>query len=204
MELVIDMRVLLTFAPIAALAACNPYNPDLGPTPFRCGNSDPVCPSGYTCNAGLCEEEDGGGPDGNTNTDAGCADPAERPVPNDMISTATNGAVFDQLPMIMFEGLSLCPNMDVDYFHLNQPNNCGGAGPACPNLRVTANFEDLAVPPTVVIQNATGTTIAPGGSTGNPGEVRAVLANVPQGQYYVRVTAQAVLSHYALTIDGTQ
>jgi hypothetical protein len=201
---VIDMRVLLTlaFAPIAALAACNPYNPDLGQTPFRCGASEPMCPSGYACVAGLCEEDNGDGPDADVgNPDGGCQDPAEQ---NDMITTATNGAVFDQLPMIMFEGLSLCPMMDVDYFHLNQPNNCGGAGPACPNLDVLAEFEDLGVPPTVVIQNATGVTVAMGGTTGTAGEIKAVLNNVAQGQYYVRVTAQAVLDHYALTIDGTR
>jgi len=200
MELVISMRVLFYVPALAVFAACNPYNPDLGPTPFRCGAMDPQCPGGYECVAGLCEEMGGEGPDADTHPDAGCLDLAE---PNNTITTATNGAVFDQLQMIMFEGLSLCPAMDADFFHLNQPLNCGGTGPACPNLAVTAEFENLQVPPTLVIQNATGVTVAPGGTTGTQGQIKAVLNNVAQGQYYVRVTAQAVLEHYTLTIDGT-
>lgn len=43
-----------------------------------------------------------------------------------------------------------------------------------------------------------------GGTTGTQGQIKAVLNNVAQGQYYVRVTAQAVLEHYTLTIDGTR
>jgi hypothetical protein len=199
MELVIDMRALLTFASFAALTACNPYDPDLGDTPFRCGSQDPVCPSGYACVSGLCER-DVGGPDADTHADGACADLGE---PNNMLTQATPGAVWDMRTMIMFESLTLCPMMDTDYFHLNQPTLCGGAGPACPNVTVTADFEDLSVQPTIAIQNATGVTIQMSSPTG-PGQVRAVLTNAAQGQYYVRVTAQAVLGHYALTIDGTQ
>lgn len=38
----------LLFA-IAALGACTPYDPQLGPTPFLCGDTEPKCPDGYTC-----------------------------------------------------------------------------------------------------------------------------------------------------------
>ena len=46
--------------------------------------------------------------------------------------------------------------------------------------------------------------VIPGGATGTSGQVKAVLNNVAQGQYYVRVTSQPVLEHYKLTIDGTR
>jgi len=199
--MVIEMRAIFTgtgFLLAAALAACNPYDPNLPPTPFRCGSGDPACPSGYECDGTLCVEATDG-PDADTHADAGCQDLAE---PNDTLTMATNGAVFDQLDHIMLVPLSLCPMMDTDFFHLNQPTNCGGAGPACPNLDVLAEFNDLGTPPTVVIQNATGVTVATGGTTGTAGQIKAVLNNVAQGQYYVRVTSQPVLSYYALTIDG--
>lgn len=191
------MRVLL-FLAIAATAACNPYNPDLPPVPFRCGATDPPseaqCPSGYVCVGDVCEEDNGEGPDADIRADAGCQDLAE---PNDMINTATLSPVWDQMDAIQYEGLSLCPMMDTDYFRINQSMNCGGV---CPNLEVLVEFTDLGSPPTMAITNATGVVVTPGGSTGTSGEVKAVLNNVAQGQYYVRVTSQPVLSNYRLTI----
>ena len=55
----------LLFA-IAALGACTSYDPQLGPTPFFCGDTDPKCPDGYTCQmngggSGVCTK---GGPTG--------------------------------------------------------------------------------------------------------------------------------------------
>jgi hypothetical protein len=42
------MRPLRSLLVCAALAlACNPYDPDLGDTPFRCGTDEPRCPDGY-------------------------------------------------------------------------------------------------------------------------------------------------------------
>jgi hypothetical protein len=201
-ELVI-MRAFLLIAIAASAAACNPYDPNLPPVPFRCGTSDPpgeaVCPSGYVCVGDVCEEDEGDGPDADIRADAGCQDLAE---PNDMISSATLSPVWDQMMSIQYEGLSLCPMMDTDYFRINQPTNC--AAIPCPNLDVLVEFTDLGAPPTLAITNATGVVVAPGGSTGTSGEVKAVLNNVAQGQYYVRVTSQPVLSHYRLTIDGTR
>lgn len=34
---------------IGSLAACSPYDPDLGPEPFLCAATEPRCPDGYAC-----------------------------------------------------------------------------------------------------------------------------------------------------------
>lgn len=191
------MRALLvgSFA-LAATAACNPYDPSLPPTPFRCGDTDPVCPSGYSCDTGLCVS-DTDRPDASGPPDSGCADQAE---PNNMLNQATNGAVFDQLDHITLEGLSLCPMMDTDLFHLNQPTTCGGAT-ACPNLDVQIEFEDQGGAPVLAVLNSSGTVVQMGAVIAS-GTIKATFNNVPQGQYYVRVTSQPVLAHYRLLIDG--
>ena len=33
-------------------AACSPYSPNLGATPFLCGSGTPQCPDGYKCMSG--------------------------------------------------------------------------------------------------------------------------------------------------------
>ena len=54
---------------IAALGACTSYDPQLGPTPFFCGDTDPKCPDGYTCQqnsngSGVCTKSGPTGPGG--------------------------------------------------------------------------------------------------------------------------------------------
>ena len=34
---------------LAALAACSPFDPDLGAAPYLCSAGNPECPAGYTC-----------------------------------------------------------------------------------------------------------------------------------------------------------
>lgn len=203
MELVNYMRAFFysTAFAAAALAACNPYSPDLGQTPFKCGAMSPQCPGGYECVAGFCEDTGGDTPDGHTGPpDGSCGDLAE---PNNMINAAYPSPVWaGGLDHIQYEGLTLCPAMDGDYFSIIQPVTCGAA-PACPNLSVLAEFEDTGNPPTVAILNSTGTVVAPGGSTGTAGQVKAILNNVAQGTYYARITSSSTLSHYLLTIDGS-
>ena len=62
----------LLFA-IAALGACTSYDPQLGPTPFFCGPTDPKCPDGYTCQmsgggSGVCTKGGPTGPGGHCTT----------------------------------------------------------------------------------------------------------------------------------------
>jgi hypothetical protein len=201
MGVVIEMRAVLVSVVsvwLAAVAGCNPYDPNLPPNPFRCGDTDPVCPSGYACDSGgLCVEDGGGDPPDAQPADAACMDPAE---PNNMIAQATNGAVFEQLDHIMFEGLTLCPMMDTDLFYITQNDQCGTSSP-CPNLDVEMVFDELGATPAVAILNGSGTVIVPGVVT-SQGVIKAAYNNVAQGMYYVRVTSQAVLPRYGLSIDG--
>ena len=99
MELVNDMRVFLYSLAFAALAACNPYSPDLGQQPFKCGSMSPQCPGGYECVAGFCESTGGDDqPDAHTGPpDGACADLAE---PNNMINTAYPSPVWVGMPSI--------------------------------------------------------------------------------------------------------
>lgn len=192
---------LVSSLALAAVAACDPYNPNLSNTPFRCAEVEPLCPSGYECASGFCIEEGSPLPvdadsDGQPSV---CEDEAE---PNDELAVATPGALFDQLDVIMLEGLSMCPTMDTDLFKLNQTLNCGGkAQPACPNLDVDVVWEDTENTPSLAVLNQAGTVITNGVPDG-AGTLHASGNNLPQGTYYVRVTSQAVISHYRLTIDG--
>jgi hypothetical protein len=198
------MRLTILAFLAGALAGCNAYDPNLPAQPFRCGDEDPVCPSGYRCDGTLCIE-DVAGPDGAPPTfDARCADLAE---PNDMLNMATLTPVYDQLNRIVLESVTLCPATDVDYFRVTQPTACGAApNPPCPNLDVLVTYS--ANPPSLVIQNATGATVQIGGMPNPPipNTVKAVLNNVAQGQYYVVISTQNDLTvpNYQLTIDGTR
>ena len=51
------MKALLA----VVLAGCASYSPDLSGVPFTCGSSDPMCPDGYACVAGLCTNGTGSG-----------------------------------------------------------------------------------------------------------------------------------------------
>src|SRR5688500_554686 len=101
------MRTYLMPIALAALLlpACDPYDPDLGQTPFRCEPADPANPDAKRCPDGykpipapapvgcLCEQPNPDGPDsGGVTADAGdgmfsCnTDPNE---PNENIGAAT-------------------------------------------------------------------------------------------------------------------
>jgi hypothetical protein len=63
------MRASAILVTIVTLGACTSYDPQLGPTPFFCGNTDPKCPDGYTCmmnsnGSGVCTMGSPTGPGG--------------------------------------------------------------------------------------------------------------------------------------------
>jgi hypothetical protein len=196
------MRFAISFAGLAGvLVGCNPYDPNLPAVPFRCGTSEPTCPSGYSCDGTNCIEDNDGPDAPPTPSDARCADLAE---PNDMLNMATLTPVYDQLNMVVLESITLCPLTDKDYFRVTQPTTCGTT-PACPNLDVLVTYS--GAPPSLVIQSATGATLTTGGMPNPPvpNTVKAVLNNVAQGQYYEVVSVQdQIVPNYRLTIDGTR
>jgi hypothetical protein len=77
------------------VGACNPYDPDYGEIPFKCGPND-ACPDGYTCNdSDLCALE---------GAEENCADdgPFE---PNDSIDNATSTPVASERDTINYASL---------------------------------------------------------------------------------------------------
>src|SRR6267142_8105 len=84
---------------LVAAAACSPYSPNLGNTPFLCANNDPKCPDGYTCQPldmkMVCVQN-------GTN--------------NDSIATAYQTPVATQRKDLDFTNLAICPTGDKDYY----------------------------------------------------------------------------------------
>jgi hypothetical protein len=122
---------------IAAVAgACNPYDPELGAHPFKCGTSEPRCPDGYACvehaaGEAFCEvpRVDPLAPDA-----AADAPPLtcslDRTEPNQSTATAF------VLGNAITRDLTLCPSGDVDYFSFTTDTA---------NLRVTVTSDGVLV-----------------------------------------------------------
>jgi hypothetical protein len=196
------MRSLIFIALVSAATACSPYDPDLGPSPFKCGPADqnPRCPDGYTC-----EMVSGGeyclAPAGTVPIDANnlnCADDHELE-PNDMISTAFQTPVATQKKTLTFSGLAICPAGDKDNYSITITM-------ANQNLEVLIEYDTAGgVDLQGSILNAGGTPIANASPvTGEPGKRRAYTPNLPTGVYYAAVTGptmgSVVTGNYKLTI----
>lgn len=118
------MRIV-TLLLIASAAACSPYSPDLGRTPFLCGSADPKCPDGYTCMMGtgggsdVCVKNGSTAPDA-PNPNGMCADDSQIETMNgpnnDSIATAYQTAVATSRGSIDYAGLAICPAGDKDYY----------------------------------------------------------------------------------------
>ena len=167
----------------AAAPACNPYDPDLGETPFQCGPAD-ACPDGYECNdSDLCVM---GGAEEN------CADdgPFE---PNDTIDTATSTPVAAERASINYASLSICGSDDVDMYAITVPAN--GL-----NLTATMMYEDGA-PLEMRLLNDAGTLILNG--TDEDGLVTAAATNLPLGTFFIEVTSSNGASNdYRLELES--
>lgn len=152
-----------------AVGACNPYDPDYGEIPFKCGPND-ACPDGYTCNASdLCALE---------GAEENCADdgPLE---PNDSIDTAYYTPVAAERPAIPYASLSICGSSDVDVYAVTVPAN--GL-----NLTATMMYESGS-PLEMRLLNDAGTLILNG--TDDDGVVTAAATNLPLGTFFVEVSS---------------
>ena len=199
------MRSLLSspFVSLAlVLAACSPYNPDLGSSPFLCGDTEPVCPEGYTC------QDDGMGRQvcittGGSLADAApvgfqCADDSllEGAGKNDTIQTAYATPVATQRNDISFAGLAICPEGDKDNYLINVVT-------ANSNLEVVTSW-DSGMPVSVSILNGGGTSINNGTANGE-NSLRAFAANLPIGTYYAQAYAAATTkNNYRIQITVSQ
>jgi hypothetical protein len=174
----------------SALTGCDPYSPDLGPTPFKCGSGDPVCPDGYTCNvaADVCEA---------TGTGATIDAPAfqcsvDRTEPNNMPAQPYITPIPGSGPNYGLTGLSICPATDKDLFRFTVSQ----AG-----INLEASIVGMAdrAPLSVDLLNSSGVVIATGAPVaGATQQVHLEVINrLAIGDYFVRVgSADATENNY--------
>lgn len=201
MKLAAPMTVLVAFVFMAT--ACNSYDPDLGAVPFRCGPDEPRCPLGYTCvsysaTEELCEKTGGtDSGDGGPGADAGefvCANDGELE-PNNDTDSATNTFIPSLQSQYKLVNLSICPDTDEDYFRFE-------VDVAGKNLRADLTYNSSVGQLHLEVLNGTGAQISQGAAVpGMPDQVRAEVANMAQGTYFVRVRAPAgIENNYTIEI----
>jgi len=190
------MRSLLACFVLTAAAACSPFNPELGETPYLCGTEDPVCPEGYTC-----QDTGSGrmvylGEGGMITVDAAvpgfqCADDGILNGPSGNDSRDHAYFLPPNMPNITLGPLSICPEGDLDHYSVQIP--------AMGNLEAVATW-DSGSPIMVKILGAGGQTLNNGVGNGER-STRAFVANLPAGIYYVQVSADpSVKNNYKLSV----
>lgn len=173
---------LASVASLGGLLGCNPYDPDLGETPFQCGSTAPVCPEGYFCSPGptvsVCIKGDEARPD--ASTQFVCADDGTEP--NDM----TNRPFVTRIPSgsmsYPLRGLAICPTGDVDNFQFGVTAN--GT-----NLEASVVSVRGLTPLQLNLLTGTGAVIATGASDPVTPEVVSLKVEnrLASGQYVIQV-----------------
>jgi len=174
--------LLLALVAAAAVTACDPYDPDLGQRPFKCGTSEPYCPDGYTCSGGVCERSAGDDTDAAT-SQFQCADDSTLE-PNEDISRAFVTPI-PNMPSYTLRGLAICPGSDRDHFQFSV--NTNGI-----NFEATVAGVAGRTPLSLNVLNNSGTLIGSGApSTSSPQLVSIELpARLAIGTYYIQVQSQ--------------
>lgn len=194
------MRSLLFFALVASAAACSPYDPDLGPSPFLCGpmDQDPRCPDGYTCTlmgtTEYCLAEGGMVPPDGPGFQ--CADDSNLE-PNDIMPFDTS--VASTKFSITFAGLAICPAGDKDLYTVTTTM-------ANQNVEVLMEYDPAAADLTGSLLNSNKVPIANGSPT-EAGKRRIYAANLPVGTWYVSIQgpmdSALTMNNYKMTINVT-
>lgn len=189
------MRALVLASSLGGLllAACSPFNPDLGSEPFKCGTSSPECPEGYTCDRsdrpeGVCRADDGSGadagPDAMSTADAGpfsCADDSGIE-PNENTGQATVTPVSSSSTEYSLVGLSICQSGDVDVFRFTIDESGKNI-----SVAVTLHFPRSQGDLVVEILNQQGVVIATGNYDATNRIVTANVPNAPAEAFYAQV-----------------
>jgi hypothetical protein len=184
---------------LALAAGCSGYDPDLSPTPFLCGDSDPKCPSGYECQTigsqDICISGEVLNPDGTLVVDN---PPSACPLdgtfePNDTYQTAFTTNAFTA--PIEYGPVEICPASDKDHYRIVYP-----AG-AMKSLRVKVTWEGSTAP-TGAVLNGGGNVLENLVSSGS-NEISGCSENLPaaSGPYFAQVQASAkVVYNIALSV----
>lgn len=196
------MRSLSFLLLAAALAACNGYDPQLPGRAFACDTAEPRCPDGYSCQdegmgSMVCFSESGGVVDAPV-SGFQCADDSalETPGRNDTTGTAFATPIASATrKSISFAGLAICPEGDKDTYQVNIIT-------AMSNLEAVTEWPS-GMPVSVSILGSGGATLNNGTSSG-ANMLRAYVANLPVGVYYVQAYAAAnVKNNYKVTLTVT-
>ncbi len=192
-----------TVGAVALGAACNPYDPELGDSPFRCGTDEPRCPSGYECveyspAEQICESGGGDEPEPDADPDnLDCNDDGAIE-PNDTTATAWTTPIPASRPDISLVQLAICPDTDKDLFRFGVEVNGK-------NVRATVTTSVADGQLLLQILNGGGAVIANGQATGAE-QIIVAVNNLAIGTYYVQVSAPVgVQNNYTLdivTCDG--
>lgn len=183
----------------AAITGCTPYDPDLGPSPFLCGDREPRCPDGYVCvervgNDKVCLLDDvvsDAGNDGNLQ----CSGDAALE-PNETIEMPTLVPIPEAGDTHMLAAV-ICPTNDRDIYRLNVDTTGK-------NVRIEASYDSTQGQLVIALLNSTGTLIRAGTPTNNdPNKLRADFANLAEGTYYGRVESMDVRLNYDVTFIAT-
>ena len=191
------MRTLLFLALLTG--ACSAYDTDLGPTPYLCGQTDPVCPEGYACQEDtttgdrICVDDDG------LSASFECADDGDVE-PNNLLDVATATGL-DGTTAFRREGLAVCPTGDRDVFAITIATQGE-------TVELVAEFQANGAPLVATILNAGGIPIATATAvTGERTELRAIARDLAPGQYYAQVAAEPgarlMLNNYTLSLAVT-
>lgn len=188
---------------ILLLVACNPYSPDLGDTPFRCGAEEPRCPSGYECiehstSEHICERN------GFNEVDAGPDEDAAELVCNDDSDIEPNETIAQAFltPIPTFRtctnmvSLAVCPSSDKDLYSFRIE-----AG-AINNLRAAITHDVQRGTLELKVLNSSGATIA-NGAVIDGNTVQVTVPNMSVGTFYVQVgapTESTIENNYTLEI----
>jgi hypothetical protein len=194
------MRALLIalLSPFA-LAACDAYDTDLGPTPFLCGETAPRCPDGYGCQTdGLTGEEICVGDNDSLSQDFDCADDSANE-PNNGLEEATVTPVDTTMKTFSATGQSVCPAGDRDLFAItiSQMNSA---------IELVIDFEAGGAELQLALLNAGGVPISTGKTIAEM-KLRAAAQNLPVGTYYASISAPVMetisVNNYSLSIAVT-
>ena len=189
----------LSLAAAAALAACNPYDPNLGTRPFKCGTSEPRCPDGYACagtgTTAVCElsgaaDAHPGGVDASHVT---CGtDTALEPnddIPHSVATPVRAGAM--DYPLAR---LAICPTSDIDMYGFT-------TSMLGQTARVTVTYDPSQGALELTLLNKQGLPVISGTPSGN--QIVISYNKLSVDQWYIRVNAATVgvQNNYDLDIN---
>lgn len=174
-----------------ALAACSPFDPDLGNAPYLCAPQEPRCPDSYSCveegGRAVCVSAGGTAPDAPPDASSGFQCAMDGPLePNDSIAEAYQTDVGVGAPMRAFGPISICPEGDKDHFQINITTANRG-------LEIITRWES-GMQVTSSLLNAAGTSISNGTAMGQ-NALRACAANLPIGLYYAMAASPGNLKN---------